>query len=64
MSHDVKRYYILKDQSIIGIACTHEEAVEAIRRYQSRETHYLLRSEYSILPGDQQEFIRYERSKP
>lgn len=36
-----------------------EEALELIRTYQARETHYLLRSEFSIIEGKPQEFIKY-----
>ena len=35
-----------------------EEAIELIRRRQKRETHPILRSEYSIIEGEE-EFIPY-----
>lgn len=59
------RFYVLKDQSLIGETSTKEEAVEMIHAHQKRETHYLLRAEFSIIEGKPQEFIGYpeRRSK-
>jgi len=43
---------------------TREEAVEMIRLWQSRETHPFLRSEFSMIEGEE-EFIPYSsRQKP
>ena len=56
----MERYYIFKDGSQIGAACTREEAIYMIRQHQKRETHYLLRSEFSIIKG-KEEFIPYEK---
>jgi hypothetical protein len=56
----MKRWYIFKDGMMIGFAPTKEEAIEKIRVRQKRETHYMIRSEFSIIKGEQ-EFVKYER---
>ena len=57
----MRRYYIFKDGTQIGSTETRDEAVDMIRRRQKRETHYLLRSEFSIIHGCE-EFIHYEKA--
>ena len=57
----MRRYYIFKDGTQIGSTETRDEAVDMIRRRQKRETHYLLRSEFSIIYGCE-EFIHYEKN--
>ena len=57
----MSRYYIFKDGTQIGSTETRDEAVDMIRRRQKRETHYLLRSEFSIIYGCE-EFIHYEKA--
>ena len=57
----MRRYYIFKDGTQIGSTETRDEAVDMIRRRQKRETHYLLRSEFSIIYGCK-EFIHYEKA--
>ncbi len=57
----VNRYYIFKDGTQIGVTATREDAIDMIRRRQKRETHYLLKSEFSIIYGCE-EFIHYEKS--
>ena len=56
----LKRFYIFKDGTMIGATSTKEEAIEMIRQRQKRETHPILRSEFSIIEGVQ-EFIKYEK---
>ena len=56
----MERYHIFKDGELICSTATRDQAVMMIRQYQAQETHYLLRSEYSIIFG-RQEFIPYER---
>ena len=56
----MKRWYVLKDQGIIGATSSREMAVDMVRSYQKLETHPLLRSEFSIMYGEQQ-FISYEK---
>lgn len=56
----MSRYYIFKDGQMVGATSTREEAVEKIRQKQKRETHPLLRAEFSIIYGEE-EFINYER---
>ncbi len=55
------RYYIFKDSTQIGSTETKDEAIDMIRQRQKRETHYLLKSEFSIIYG-KEEFIPYEKS--
>lgn len=52
----MKRYYIFKDSQQIAATETKEEAVSLIRMHQQRETHYLLKSEYSIIYGTEELF--------
>ena len=54
----MKRFYVFKDGTMQGSMSTKEEAVELIRQRQKRETHPILRSEYSIIAGEE-EFIPY-----
>ena len=58
----MKRFYFFKDGTQKGSCDTREEAVEMIRRYQARETHPILRSEFSIIEGEE-EFIPYPPQK-
>ena len=57
----MRRYYIFKDGTQIGSTETRDEAVDIIRQRQKRETHYLLKSEFSIIYGCE-EFIHYEKA--
>ena len=57
----VNRYYIFKDGTQIGSTETRDEAIDMIRQRQKRETHYLLKSEFSIFYGCE-EFIHYEKA--
>lgn len=52
------RFYVFKDGTMQGSMPTREEAVDLIRQRQKRETHPILRSEYSIIAGEE-EFIPY-----
>lgn len=52
--------HIIKDQQINAEVSSKEEALELIRNYQARETHYI-RSEFSIIEGKPQEFIKYPK---
>lgn len=61
LSRSMKRYYIFKDGAQIGSTETRDEAVDMIRQRQKRETHYLLKAEFSIIYG-LEEFIPYEKS--
>ena len=60
----MKRFYLFKDGVQKGRMETRAEALEMIRLWQSRETHPFLRSEFSIIEGEE-EFIPYpSRQKP
>lgn len=58
----MKRFYVFKDGTMQGSMPTKEEAIELIRLRQKRETHPILRSEYSIIAGEE-EFIPYSSQK-
>ena len=58
----MERFYIFKDGTMQGSMPTKEEAIELIRQRQKRETHPILRSEYSIIAGEE-EFIPYPSQK-
>lgn len=53
------RYHIFKDGTEIGSTSTRENAIDMIRSYQARETHYMLRAEFSIIKGEV-EFVGYK----
>ena len=52
----MKRFYVFKDGTQQGSTATKELAVDMIRQYQKLETHPILRSEFSIIEGEE-EFI-------
>ncbi len=52
----MKRFYVFKDGTQQGSTATRELAVDLIRQYQELETHPILRSEFSIIEGEE-EFI-------
>lgn len=47
----MERYYIFKDGQMMGIAATEEAVLDMIRTYQAKETHPLLRAEFSYIKG-------------
>ena len=58
----MERYYIFKDGQQIGSTADRKNAIAMIRQFQERETHYLLRSSYSIIKGEE-EYIPYPKQK-
>ena len=54
----MNRFYVFKDCTQIGSTATREEAIEMIRQHQKCETHYMLRSQFSIIYGEE-EFVPY-----
>ena len=54
----MKRFYVFKDGTQQGSMPTKEEAIELIRQKQKHETHPILRSEFSIIEGEEV-FIPY-----
>ena len=54
------RYYVFKDGTQIGSAHTRDLAIDLIRQKQKRETHPILRAEFSIIAGEE-EFIPYPK---
>ena len=54
----MKRFYVFKDGTQQGSTATRELAVDLIRHYQELETHPILRSEFSIIEGEE-EIIPY-----
>lgn len=45
------RYFIVRDGKIEGYCSTYENALALIRDYQEKETHYLLKANFSIITG-------------
>ena len=58
----MKRVYIFKDGVQQASTTTRESAVDLIRQYQKQEIHPILRSEFSIIVGEE-EFIPYPCQK-
>lgn len=54
----MRRFYVFKDGMQIGSGSTREDAIDLIRQRQKRETHPILRAEFSIIEGEE-EFIPY-----
>ena len=54
------RFYIIEDGTIRASCPDRETAIDMIRDYQARQDHYMLRSEYSIIAGEE-EFISYPK---
>ncbi len=54
------RYYIFKDGSVLASTSTKESAIDLIRTYQAKETHPILRANFSIIKGEE-EFIAYKQ---
>lgn len=58
-----KYYYILKDGRCVATTFDRENAIDLIRAYQANETHYLLRANFSIIEGNAEEFVSYEKER-
>lgn len=56
------RFYIFKDGTQQASTADKESAIDLIRVYQAKETHPFLKSEFSIIKGEE-EFISYEKTK-
>ena len=54
----MKRFYVFKDGTQLGSAVTKDLAIDLIHQHQKLETHPILRSEFSIIAGEE-EFIPY-----
>lgn len=54
----MKRFYIFKDGTQKASTATRELAIDLIRQYQKLETHPFLRSEFSMIEGEE-EFVPY-----
>ena len=59
------RFYVFKDGTQQASTATRELAVDLIRQYQKLETHPILRSQFSIIAGEE-EFVPYpaQRKSP
>jgi len=55
------RYHVFKDGAILGSTSTREAAIDMIRSYQKKETHYMLKASFSIIKGIE-EFIPYQNA--
>ena len=54
----MKRFYVFKDGMQQGSTATKESAVDLIRQYQKKETHPIVKAEFSVIEGVE-EFIPY-----
>ncbi len=50
----MKQYHIFRDSTLVERETSHRRAVKKIRKMQGAETHYLLRSEFSIIHGEEE----------
>lgn len=55
-------FYIFKDGKMEARTANRESAIDLIRVYQEKETHPILRAEFSIIEGNE-EFISYKTTK-
>ena len=54
-------YYIIKDGKLEGRTTTRESALTMIEISKENDfKHYLLKPEYSIIKGEQEEFIKWQ----
>lgn len=60
----MERIHVFKDGRHIGSTDTKEEAIDMIRLRQSRETHPILRAEFSIIKGEEEVIPYPSRQKP
>lgn len=58
----MEMYYIFEDNRLIAATPVKEEAITLIRTYQAKQTHPLLKSEYSFIKGVM-EFIDYQKGE-
>ena len=56
------RFHVFKDGCIVASTADRESAIDLIHQYQAKETHYMLRANFSIIKGEE-EFIPYESEK-
>lgn len=54
-------FYIVKDGKVEAQTGTRENALDLIRVYQEKETHYLLKANFSIIEGVE-EHIQYSNN--
>ena len=45
------RFYVFKDGAMIASTATRKAALDLIRQYQAKETHYMLRANFSVIEG-------------
>lgn len=53
-------FYIFKDGTIQARTADRESAIDLIQSYQKRETHPILKAQFSIIEG-KEEFIPYKK---
>jgi len=51
----MKRYYIMKDGKEEANTANRESAIDLIREYQKKETHFLLKANFSIITGEEEQ---------
>jgi hypothetical protein len=56
----MKRFHVFKDGMMQASTATREAAIDLIRAYQEKETHPILRANFSIIEGEE-EFIPYKK---
>ena len=54
----MKRFYVFKNGQQQGSTATRELAIAMIRQYHKMENHPILRSEFSVIEGEE-EFVPY-----
>ena len=60
----MKRFYIFKDGVQLGSTVTRESAIALIRSHQEFETHPFLRSEFSMIEGEEEIVPYHSQQKP
>jgi hypothetical protein len=53
------RFFVLKDGAVEASAATRDAAIDLVRAYQARETHFMLKANFSIIEGVE-EYIPYK----
>jgi hypothetical protein len=58
----MKRFHVFKDGKMQASTATKAAAIDLIRVYQEKETHPILRANFSIIEGEE-EFIPYKNNR-
>ena len=63
----MQRYYIVKDGPIESSTSSKAAAIDMVRQYQAKENHFMIRAQFSIITGEEENIpyltLENERNK-